>query len=120
MGCPARKVTGKLSGSALMREETLVARYICCCPQGVDIPVTVKMRLGWDDQMLNAPHLAHIAEEEGFAMVAVHGRTRCQFYKGRRIGRPYDVSVRLFPSRFSSMVISTRLPMLIRLRRIRC
>ena len=83
MGCPARKVTGKLSGSALMREETLVADIFAAVRKAVDIPVTVKMRLGWDDQMLNAPHLAHIAEEEGFAMVAVHGRTRCQFYKGQ-------------------------------------
>ena len=82
MGCPARKVTGKLSGSALMREEPLVAEIFAAVRKAVDIPVTVKMRLGWDDQMRNAPHLAHIAEEEGFAMVAVHGRTRCQFYKG--------------------------------------
>ena len=82
MGCPARKVTGKLSGSALMREEPLVGQIFAAVRAAVDIPVTVKMRLGWDDQDQNAPKLAHMAEEEGFAMVAVHGRTRCQFYKG--------------------------------------
>ena len=115
MGCPARKVTGKLSGSALMREETLVADIFAAVRKAVDIPVTVKMRLGWDDQMLNAPHLAHIAEEEGFAMVAVHGRTRCQFYKGQADWQAVRRVREAFPSRFSSMVISTRLPMLIRL-----
>lgn len=82
MGCPARKVTGKLSGSALMQDEPLVARIFAAVRKAVDIPVTVKMRLGWDDQLLNAPNLAAVAESEGFAMVAVHGRTRCQFYKG--------------------------------------
>lgn len=82
MGCPARKVTGKLSGSALMQDEPLVGRIFKAVKGAVDIPVTVKMRLGWDDQNLNAPYLAHMAEQEGFAMVAVHGRTRCQFYKG--------------------------------------
>ena len=82
MGCPARKVTGKLSGSALMQDEPLVAKIFTAVRAAVDIPVTVKMRLGWDHHMMNAPHLAHIAESEGFAMVAVHGRTRCQFYKG--------------------------------------
>jgi len=82
MGCPARKVTGKLSGSALMRDEPLVARIMKAVRQAVDIPVTVKMRLGWDDRRRNASTLARMAQEEGFAMVAVHGRTRCQFYKG--------------------------------------
>lgn len=82
MGCPARKVTGKLSGSALMREEPLVGKIFAAVRAAVDIPVTVKMRLGWDDQDHNAPKLAYMAEEEGFSMVAVHGRTRCQFYKG--------------------------------------
>jgi len=82
MGCPARKVTGKLSGSALMRDEDLVGQILKSVRKAVDIPVTVKMRLGWDDSMRNAAKLARMAEDEGFAMVAVHGRTRCQFYKG--------------------------------------
>ena len=82
MGCPARKVTGKLAGSALMQDEALCARIFAAVRGAVQIPVTVKMRLGWDDRTVNAPVLAQFAEEEGFAMVAVHGRTRCQFYKG--------------------------------------
>lgn len=83
MGCPARKVTGKLAGSALMQDEDLCARIFHAVRDAVDIPVTVKMRLGWDDNHLNAPVLARYAEEAGFSMVAVHGRTRCQFYKGK-------------------------------------
>ena len=83
MGCPARKVTGKLAGSALMQDEDLCARIFAAVRGAVSIPVTVKMRLGWDDQRINAPQLAQRAEDEGFAMVAVHGRTRCQFYKGK-------------------------------------
>ena len=83
MGCPARKVTGKLAGSALMQDDDLCARIFAAVRGAVSIPVTVKMRLGWDDQRLNAPQLAKRAEDEGFAMVAVHGRTRCQFYKGK-------------------------------------
>ena len=82
MGCPARKVTGKLAGSALMQDEDLCARIFSAVCAAVNVPVTVKMRLGWDDQLRNAPTLAKRAEDEGFAMVAVHGRTRCQFYKG--------------------------------------
>lgn len=83
MGCPARKVTGKLAGSALMQDEALCARIFQAVRNAVDIPVTVKMRLGWDDHMLNAPTLARYAEDAGFSLVAVHGRTRCQFYKGQ-------------------------------------
>jgi len=83
MGCPARKVTGKLAGSALMQDEDLCARIFAAVRGAVSIHVTVKMRLGWDDQRINAPQLAQRAEGEGFAMVAVHGRTRCQFYKGK-------------------------------------
>ena len=83
MGCPARKVTGKLAGSALMQDENLCGRIFERVRAAVDIPVTVKMRLGWDDQKLNAPILAKRAEDAGFLMVAVHGRTRCQFYKGK-------------------------------------
>ena len=83
MGCPARKVTGKLAGSALMQDEDLCARIFAAVRGAVSVPVTVKMRLGWDEASLNAPRLAQYAEDEGFAMVAVHGRTRCQFYKGQ-------------------------------------
>ena len=82
MGCPARKVTGKLSGSALMRDEALVGRIFAAVRGAVSVPVTVKMRLGWDDAARNAPALAAMAESEGLAMVAVHARTRCQFFKG--------------------------------------
>ena len=82
MGCPARKVTGKLAGSALMRDEGLARRIFAAVRGAVTVPVTVKMRLGWDDASRNAPQLAAIAEAEGFAMVTVHGRTRCQFFKG--------------------------------------
>jgi tRNA-dihydrouridine synthase B len=83
MGCPARKVTGRLAGSALMQDENLCTRIFGAVRKAVDIPVTVKMRLGWDDQRLNAPIIARAAENEGLSMVAVHGRTRCQFYKGK-------------------------------------
>ncbi|MEL6478732.1 MAG: tRNA dihydrouridine synthase DusB [Pseudomonadota bacterium] len=82
MGCPARKVTSGASGSALMREPDLAVRLIGAVTGAVDVPVTVKMRLGWDDASLNAPALAAAAEGEGVAMVTVHGRTRCQFYQG--------------------------------------
>ena len=82
MGCPARKVTGKLAGSALMQDEKLCRRIFNAIRKAVDIPVTVKMRLGWDDNSINAPVLAKYAEDEGLSLVTVHGRTRCQFYKG--------------------------------------
>lgn len=82
LGCPARKVTGKLAGSALMQDEALVGRIFRAVRGAVSIPVTVKMRLGWDEHSHNAATIAAMAEAEGFAMVAVHGRTRCQFYKG--------------------------------------
>ena len=83
MGCPSKKVTGKLSGSALMQDERLVVQIFKAVRGAVSIPVTVKMRLGWDDGNLNAPRLAGFAESEGLSLVSVHGRTRCQFYKGR-------------------------------------
>lgn len=86
MGCPSRRVTGGqstgLSGAALMRDEALAARIIEAVCVGSDRPVTLKMRLGWDDTHLNAPQLARIAEQLGVQMITVHGRTRCQFYKG--------------------------------------
>ncbi|THD57017.1 tRNA dihydrouridine synthase DusB [Phenylobacterium sp.] len=81
-GCPAREVTGAQCGSALMREPELAERLIAAAIGAVDVPVTVKMRLGWDDASRNAPDLARRAETLGVAAVTVHGRTRCQFYKG--------------------------------------
>lgn len=83
MGCPAKKVTGGLAGSALMRDLDVAVRLIAATVAAVSVPVTVKMRLGWDDACLNAPELARRAEAEGVALVTVHGRTRQQFYKGR-------------------------------------
>jgi len=82
MGCPARKVTGALSGSALMREPKLALEIISSVVEAVNVPVTLKMRLGWDDESLNAPDIAKAAEDLGVVMFVVHGRTRCQFYKG--------------------------------------
>ena len=83
MGCPARKVTGGLSGSALMREPDLADEIIEATLEGAgEVPVSLKMRLGWDDDGLNAPDLARRAEAAGIKLLTVHGRTRCQFYKG--------------------------------------
>ena len=82
MGCPARKVTGALSGSALMREPKLALKIIEAVVRAVDLPVTLKMRLGWDYESLNAAEIARDAEKAGVVMFVVHGRTRCQFYKG--------------------------------------
>ncbi|MFL2946462.1 MAG: tRNA dihydrouridine synthase DusB [Parvibaculales bacterium] len=82
MGCPSRQVTGGLSGSALMRDEAHAAALIGATVAATPLPVTLKMRLGWDHNSLNAPSLARIAEDLGVAMITVHGRTRCQFYKG--------------------------------------
>ena len=81
-GCPAKKVTNGLSGSALMKEPDLALRLVEAVVAAVDVPVTVKMRLGWDHGALNAPDIAARAEAAGVAMVTVHGRTRCQFYDG--------------------------------------
>jgi tRNA-dihydrouridine synthase B len=83
MGCPAKKVVGGLSGSALMRDLDHALRLIEAVVAAVDVPVTLKTRLGWDDDALNAPELARRAEAAGVAMITIHGRTRCQFYKGR-------------------------------------
>jgi tRNA-dihydrouridine synthase B len=83
MGCPAREVTGKLSGSALMRDLDHAQSLIEAVTGAVTIPVTLKMRMGWDHATLNAPDLAARAERSGVKLVTVHGRTRCQFYKGR-------------------------------------
>ena len=81
-GCPVKKIVTKHAGSALMREEGLAARIMEAVVKAVDLPVTMKMRLGWDHDSLNAPRLAKLAEEAGVQMLTVHGRTRCQFYKG--------------------------------------
>ncbi|MDQ0468724.1 nifR3 family TIM-barrel protein [Labrys wisconsinensis] len=83
MGCPAKRVTGGWSGSALMRDLDHALTLIEATVAAVAVPVTVKMRLGWDTDCLNAPELARRAEAAGVAMVTVHGRTRNQFYKGR-------------------------------------
>jgi tRNA-dihydrouridine synthase B len=82
MGCPARHVTGGQSGSALMRDLDHALALIEATIAAVDVPVTLKMRLGWDDHSRNAPELARRAEAAGVQLISVHGRTRCQFYKG--------------------------------------
>jgi nifR3 family TIM-barrel protein len=82
MGCPAKHVTGKESGSALMRDLDHALSLIEATVGAVGVPVTLKMRLGWDDHSRNAPELARRAEAAGIALITVHGRTRCQFYKG--------------------------------------
>lgn len=82
MGCPAREVTGKLSGSALMRDLDHATRLIEAVVGAVDVPVTLKMRLGWDHSCRNAADLARRAEAAGVTLLTVHGRTRSQFFKG--------------------------------------
>lgn len=82
MGCPVRKVTSGDAGSALMRDLTLAASLIKATVEAVSVPVTVKMRMGWCHDSLNAPELAHIAEDLGAKLITVHGRTRNQMYKG--------------------------------------
>lgn len=81
-GCPVRKVTNGLAGSALMREVPLATKLMEATVKSVKVPVTVKMRMGWDHSSLNAPELAKIAEDLGVKMITVHGRTRNQMYKG--------------------------------------
>ena len=81
-GCPVRKVVGQFAGSALMREVPLATRLMEATVKAVNVPVTVKMRMGWDHQSLNAPEMARIAEDLGVKMITVHGRTRNQMYKG--------------------------------------
>ncbi len=83
MGCPAKRVIGGYAGSALMRDLDHATRLIEATVQGASVPVTVKMRLGWDHQTINAPELARRAEALGVKAVTVHGRTRQQFYKGQ-------------------------------------
>ena len=82
MGCPVKKVVNGDAGSALMRDLPLAAAIIEATVKAVEVPVTLKMRMGWDHSTLNAPELARIAEDLGVKMITVHGRTRCQLYKG--------------------------------------
>jgi tRNA-dihydrouridine synthase B len=82
MGCPVKKVVNGEAGSALMRDLKLAAQIIEATVKAVAVPVTLKMRMGWDHGSLNAPELARIAEDLGIRMITVHGRTRCQMYKG--------------------------------------
>jgi tRNA-dihydrouridine synthase B len=82
MGCPVRKVVNGEAGSALMRDLRLAAAIVEATVRAVRVPVTLKMRMGWDHMSLNAPELARIAEDLGVQMITVHGRTRCQLYKG--------------------------------------
>ena len=82
MGCPVKKVVNGDAGSALMRDLPLAAKLIEATVKAVSVPVTVKMRMGWDHDSLNAPELAHIAEDLGAKLITVHGRTRNQMYKG--------------------------------------
>jgi tRNA-dihydrouridine synthase B len=82
MGCPVKKVVNGDAGSALMRDLPLAASIIEATVKAVRVPVTLKMRMGWNHDSLNAPELARIAEDLGIRMITVHGRTRCQMYKG--------------------------------------
>ncbi|MDC0349180.1 tRNA dihydrouridine synthase DusB [Alphaproteobacteria bacterium] len=82
MGCPMKKVTNGYAGSALMKDEMLAAKIIEATVNAVKVPVTLKMRMGWNLEHLNAPRLAKIAEDLGVKMITVHGRTRCQLYRG--------------------------------------
>ncbi len=82
-GCPVKKVVNAEAGSALMRDEILAARILEATVRAVDIPVTLKMRMGWDHAHLNAPRLARIAQDCGIRMLTVHGRTRAQMYSGK-------------------------------------
>jgi len=83
MGCPVKKVVNGYAGSALMKDEKLASSIIKSVVRSVNIPVTLKMRKGWDEKNLNAPKLAQIAENEGIKMITVHGRTRSQMFKGK-------------------------------------
>ena len=94
MGCPVKKVVNDQAGAALMRDEGLAGRILAAVVKAVDVPVTLKMRLGWNDQERNARRIARIAEDSGIAAITVHGRTRAQLYSGsadwRAIGEVKD------------------------------
>ena len=108
MGCPCKRVTGGLAGSALMRDLDQASRLIAATVSAVDIPVSVKMRLGWDHASLNAPELARRAEAEGATLVTVHGRTRQQFYNGvGRLGGDQGRQTRRCAFPWSPMAIAT-------------
>jgi len=97
-GCPAKKIVNGEAGSALMRDEVKAAKILEAVVRAVDLPVTLKMRLGWNAETMNAPRLAKIAEETGIRMVTVHGRTRQQFYNGQAdwsLIRPVKEAVRI-------------------------
>lgn len=81
-GCPVKKVVNGWAGSALMKDEPLAGRILEAVVRAVNLPVTLKMRMGWDDNSLNAPRLARIAADTGIKMITIHGRTRCQMYNG--------------------------------------
>lgn len=83
MGCPVKKVTNGWAGSALMKDEELATKIIFSIKNAIKIPVTLKMRTGWDDSSRNAPKLAKVAEDIGISLITVHGRTRCQMYRGQ-------------------------------------
>ena len=83
MGCPAKKVTNGYAGSALMQDEAKAGEIIAAVVNAVSVPVTLKMRTGWNADTRNAPTIARIAEDAGVKMITVHGRTRCQFYNGQ-------------------------------------
>ena len=82
MGCPAKKVVNGYAGSALLKDLALAAKLIEAVVSSVSVPVTLKTRLGWNDDDLNAPVLAKMAEQLGVKLITIHARTRCQFYKG--------------------------------------